>query len=165
MWETGKEHLIGTGLQFQGFIPLSSWQAAWQLPNRHGAVGAKSSTSRSKVSSKRLSSAGNRRRVSSALGGAWKLGVLKARQHRDTLSPARPRLLMVPLPTGQAYSINHVEEVSHPVRCSTAGQLVSQNDSTELTNSASKVIPGRWSKDFNFWFVWNSARAHGSEQF
>ena len=40
-----KGHLTGTGLQFQGFSPLSSWQEAWQHPGRHGAGGAKSSTS------------------------------------------------------------------------------------------------------------------------
>lgn len=30
-------HLIGTGLQFQGFSPLSSWQEAWWNDGRNGA--------------------------------------------------------------------------------------------------------------------------------
>jgi hypothetical protein len=39
-------HLTGTGLQFQRFSPLSSWQEAWQHSGRHGVIeGAKSSTS------------------------------------------------------------------------------------------------------------------------
>jgi hypothetical protein len=40
-----KGHLIGDGLHFQRFSPLSSWQEAWQHVDRHGAKGAKSSTS------------------------------------------------------------------------------------------------------------------------
>jgi hypothetical protein len=39
------KHLIGAGLQFQSFSPLSSWQEAWQHANRLGAGGAESSTS------------------------------------------------------------------------------------------------------------------------
>jgi hypothetical protein len=40
------QYLIGAGLQFQRFSPLSSWQEAWQHSGRHGASeGAKSSTS------------------------------------------------------------------------------------------------------------------------
>jgi hypothetical protein len=31
-----KEHLIGAGLQAQRFSPLSSYQKAWQCPDRHG---------------------------------------------------------------------------------------------------------------------------------
>ena len=31
------KHLIGAGLQFQRFSPLSSWQATWQCAGRHGA--------------------------------------------------------------------------------------------------------------------------------
>ena len=41
---TGK-HLIGAGLQFQRFSPLSSWWETWQLPGRLGAGGAENSTS------------------------------------------------------------------------------------------------------------------------
>jgi hypothetical protein len=40
-----KEYLIGAGLQFQRFSPLSSKHEAWQHPARHGAGGAESSTS------------------------------------------------------------------------------------------------------------------------
>jgi hypothetical protein len=40
-----RQHLIGACLQFQRFSPLSSWQEAWQYDSRHGAGGAKSSTS------------------------------------------------------------------------------------------------------------------------
>jgi hypothetical protein len=32
-----RQHLIGAGLQFQRFSPLSSWQNAWQRPGRYGA--------------------------------------------------------------------------------------------------------------------------------
>ena len=40
------KHLIGAGLQIQRFSPLSSWQEAWQCPDRHSALeGAESSTS------------------------------------------------------------------------------------------------------------------------
>jgi hypothetical protein len=39
------QHLIGAGLQFQRFCPLSSWQEAWQHAGRHGAGRTKSSTS------------------------------------------------------------------------------------------------------------------------
>ena len=31
------KHLTGTGLQFQRFSSLSSWQEAWQHIGRHGA--------------------------------------------------------------------------------------------------------------------------------
>jgi hypothetical protein len=37
--------LIGSGLQFQRFSPLSSWWEAWQHAGRHWVRGAKSSTS------------------------------------------------------------------------------------------------------------------------
>jgi hypothetical protein len=33
------QHLIGAGLQVQGFCPLLSWWEAWQHPGRHGAGG------------------------------------------------------------------------------------------------------------------------------
>jgi hypothetical protein len=39
-----RKHLIGAGLQFQRFSPLSPWAEAWQYADRQGAVGAKSST-------------------------------------------------------------------------------------------------------------------------
>jgi hypothetical protein len=40
------KHLIGAGLQFQRFGPLSSWWEAWQHSHRHGVEGgAESSTS------------------------------------------------------------------------------------------------------------------------
>jgi hypothetical protein len=39
------KHLIGAGLQFQGFSPLSSWWDTWQHAGRHGAGRAVSSTS------------------------------------------------------------------------------------------------------------------------
>jgi hypothetical protein len=37
------KRLIETGLRFQMFNPLSSWQEAWQCPGRHGTEGAESS--------------------------------------------------------------------------------------------------------------------------
>ena len=41
-----KTHLIGAGLQFQMFSPLSSWQEAWHCADRHGTgEGAESSIS------------------------------------------------------------------------------------------------------------------------
>jgi hypothetical protein len=33
------KHLIRAGLQFQRSSPLSSWQEAWQCPDRHDAGG------------------------------------------------------------------------------------------------------------------------------
>ena len=55
-----KGHLIGAGLQFQRFNPLSSWQEAWQHPGRCGAGGAKRVLYLdSKIARKRLSTAGN----------------------------------------------------------------------------------------------------------
>ena len=32
------QYLIGAGLQFQRFSPLSSWQEAWQCAGRHGTL-------------------------------------------------------------------------------------------------------------------------------
>ena len=37
------KHLVGAGLQFQRFRPLSSWWEAWQHAGRHGARGAEGS--------------------------------------------------------------------------------------------------------------------------
>jgi hypothetical protein len=50
------KHLIGAGVQFQRFSPLSSWWEAQQHAGRHGAVreGAENSVSRSAGSRKRL---------------------------------------------------------------------------------------------------------------
>lgn len=53
------KHLIGPGLQFQSFSPLSSWWEVRQHPGRHGA---ESSTSWSK---------GNSKRLCAILGIAW----------------------------------------------------------------------------------------------
>jgi hypothetical protein len=39
------QHLIGAGLHFQRFSPLSAWQEAWQCAGSHGAGGAESSAS------------------------------------------------------------------------------------------------------------------------
>jgi hypothetical protein len=50
------KHLIGAGLQFQRFIPLSSWWNAWQHAVRHGnGQVAESSTSASSGNRKRKS--------------------------------------------------------------------------------------------------------------
>ena len=50
-----REHLIGAGLQFQRFSPLSSWQGAWWHAGRHGAGElTESSTSASEGSRKGL---------------------------------------------------------------------------------------------------------------
>ena len=48
-----EKHLTGTGLQFQRFSPLSSWQEAWQYSDRHAGEVAESSTSGSTGSRKR----------------------------------------------------------------------------------------------------------------
>jgi|UPI00001F6546 hypothetical protein len=48
------KHLIGAGLQFQRFSPLSSWREAWQHAGRQGGEGAKSSTSLSKDSQEEI---------------------------------------------------------------------------------------------------------------
>ena len=77
------KYLIGTGLQFQRFSPLSSWQKAWWHTGRHGAgEGTESSTSRSTGSRKRKS-----------LGLAWAFETSKPIPS-DTLPPARSCLLM-----------------------------------------------------------------------
>ena len=34
------KHLIGAGLEFQRFSPLSAWLEAWKCAGRHGAGGA-----------------------------------------------------------------------------------------------------------------------------
>lgn len=39
------KHVLGAGLQFQRFSPLSSWWEAWQCAGRYGAGGTESSTS------------------------------------------------------------------------------------------------------------------------
>jgi hypothetical protein len=53
-------HLIGPGLQFQMFSPLSSWQKAWQYAGRHSArEGAESYTSRDTGSIRRLCHTGH----------------------------------------------------------------------------------------------------------
>lgn len=50
-----------------------------------------------------------KRRVSSAMGGAWaEKETSKAHPHNDTLPSTRSHLQTVPLPVGQAYSKHHV---------------------------------------------------------
>ena len=72
------KHLIGAGLRFQRFSPLSSWWEAWWHAGRHGAgEGAKNSMYRSKGNRKRL------RHTSS---------------NKVTPTSARLHLLIVPLP-------------------------------------------------------------------
>jgi hypothetical protein len=39
-----EKHLIGAGLQFHRFSPLSSWWEVWEGAGRHGAGGAESSS-------------------------------------------------------------------------------------------------------------------------
>ena len=59
-----RKHLIGAGLQFQRFSPLSLGQEAWQYPDSHGSGGAESSTSCSKVNQEKTGSHVVRRRIS-----------------------------------------------------------------------------------------------------
>jgi hypothetical protein len=77
-----REHLIGSGLQFQRFSLLSSWWEAWEHPGRHGAgEGAENSTSLSSDSKEEIISVC---RLST--------GDLKALPHNDTFSPTRLHL-------------------------------------------------------------------------
>jgi hypothetical protein len=49
-----RKHLIGAGLQFERFCPLSTWWEVWQHADRHGAGEvAESFTSESTGSRKR----------------------------------------------------------------------------------------------------------------
>ena len=85
----------------QRFDPLSSWWEAWHCTGR-----AKSSTSWSEDSQKRLSSAGSQEKSLFCTDGTWAQN-RKAHPHSDALPPTRPHLLMVLLPMGQAYSHHH----------------------------------------------------------
>jgi hypothetical protein len=86
-----EKHLIGTGLHVQRFSPLLSWQD---------------------VKAYRQTWCWRKLRVlhpdPQAAEGDWvhteyslSIGDLKARFHRDTVPPARPHLLKVPVPMGQ----------------------------------------------------------------
>ena len=93
-----RKHLIGAGLQFQRFSPLSSQWEAWQCAGRLGAgEGAESSISPFKCSQKEgLSCTGQFERRTS-----------EPTPHSDALPPTRPRLLTVPFPIGQRLSNHH----------------------------------------------------------
>jgi hypothetical protein len=75
------KHLIGTGLLFQRFSPLSSWQETWQHAGRHGAEGLLHSDQ--KVA---------RKNVSSLLGRASNLTpkVMHSLQQGHTYNKATP---------------------------------------------------------------------------
>ena len=91
-----EQFLIGAGLQFQMFSPLSLRQEAWQHPGSHGAGGAESSPSWPDCSQEKKKN--------------WLFLTgqnFKAHPHSGTVLPTRPHFLTVPLPIGQAYSNHH----------------------------------------------------------
>ena len=91
---------IGAGLQFQRFIPLLTYQKAWQL--------ADIVLEEPRVL--HLDLKAERRRLSCAFRGAWALEDFKACLHSDTLPPARPHLFTSTTSMGQAYSNHHIRE-------------------------------------------------------
>jgi hypothetical protein len=92
------QYLIGAGLQFQRFRPLSSWQKAWPHLGKHGAgEGAESSTSCSEGED-------------CLLHTGWSLSIvgdLQSPPYSDTFPPTKPHILTVSLPMDQAYSNHH----------------------------------------------------------
>ena len=72
------KYLIGVGLQFQRFNPLSSLQEAWQPAGRYSAGGAEGSTYSSKGSQEQTDSQAARRRVS--------------KPPNDSIPPSRPQV-------------------------------------------------------------------------
>ena len=98
------KHLIGAGLWFQRFSPLSSWWGAWQHVGRHGAGKvAESSTSWP---------TGSKRRLWATLSIVWAYETSKPASHSDTppptksyLLPKQPHLLIGTPYMGQAFKI------------------------------------------------------------
>ena len=84
-----EKHLIGAGLQFQRFSPLSSWWEAWQRAGRHGAEELRT-LHLDPQTARRDCVHSEHRRPQSPL-------------HSDALPPIRPHLLIVPLPMGQTF--------------------------------------------------------------
>jgi hypothetical protein len=97
-------HLIGLAYSFRGSVH-----------HQHGSIRADimlvkelSSSSWSQGSSKRVSFAGSQEE--GCIHTGWNLSIrgdLKVYLHSDTLPPARPHLLILLLPMGQAYSKHH----------------------------------------------------------
>jgi hypothetical protein len=111
-----EQHLIGAGLQFQRFSPLSSWR-------EHGSVRADIAVFRLeewRVLHLHLKATKKRDYLSGQPGGGSLLHWVKL-EHRtlkptpqgrtsfnkETPTPTRPHLLIVPLLMGQAYSNHH----------------------------------------------------------
>ena len=111
------KHLIGAGLRFQRFSPLSSWQEAWQHPGRHGTgEGAERSRSWSKLSQKETllcrqpvkdshpcCTEPEYRRRPQNLPTQW-----HTLSNKATPIPTRPYFLIMPLLMGQAYPNHHI---------------------------------------------------------
>ena len=92
---TGK-HLIGVGLLFQRFNPLSWWEA-WQHAGRHDVGGDKSSTSWSP---------GSRRRLLATSGIAWTYMRPQSpspQWHTSSYKATSPYYSVLLLPIGQAF--------------------------------------------------------------
>ena len=92
------KHLIGAGLQFQRFSPLSSWQEAWQRETCRHTWCWKSWEFCILIQRQPKGD------CHSTLGIAWAfIWDLKACLHSDILSSTRPHLLILPHPMGQAF--------------------------------------------------------------
>lgn len=99
-------HLTGAGLRFQKLSPLSSW---W----KHGSVQVNIALEELRVlypdlktSGRRVSSAGSQEEALFHTGLSLSFGGdLQAHPQSDTLPPTGPRLLIAPLPTGQAFKL------------------------------------------------------------
>ena len=96
------KHLIGTGLQFQRYSQLSSWQEARQCVGRHGARGAESSTSCLKESKEETLFC---MRVSFSMCMRPQSLLLQwhSSSNKAVCIPTRPQFLVVPPPMGQAF--------------------------------------------------------------
>jgi hypothetical protein len=92
-----RQHLIGAGLQFQRFSPLSSRQEAWHCSGRHGTG---EGTERSVACSE-----GNQKKTVSSrqLGGGS-----QSPPHSVTLPPTRPHLLIVSFPGPSIFKPPHM---------------------------------------------------------
>lgn len=93
------KHLIGAGLQVQRFSPLSSWWEACQLPGRHGAGGAESSTACYEGKQKTTVFQEARKRVSKPTSIVTQF-LQQGHTYSNKVTPTLtgPHLLIVPLP-------------------------------------------------------------------
>jgi hypothetical protein len=89
------QYVIGAGIEFQGFNPLSLWQETWQHPGRNDNGGTESSTSCSEGKQEDCHPQAAKKKLSQSL------------PHSDTLPPTRPHLLIVPLPGPSIFKLSH----------------------------------------------------------